>query len=224
MPRRPHAGEITTIALQAKKRKQLGERANIFIDGKFSFSLDVALIEKHALRRGKNIAPDFLSQLLCEDGDAKAYARALHFLSYRPRSVNEVRERLARDQWPEDVVERVLARLQNEGFLSDVYFSALWVENRTLSRPRGGRVLRQELRQKGVARETIDSALPDKDEEQGNAVAAARALLSSKERIWRNLDEREKRDKLFQAMQRRGFSFSIARSAWQQLQDEAGEA
>src|SRR5687768_17145238 len=114
MIRQPFPGVITTIAMQAKTRKHLGVRANVFIDGKFSFALDVAVIEKYDLRRGKNINAEFLSRLLQEDGDAKARARALHFLSYRPRSQKEIRDRLGRDDWPDEVIERVLARLQAE--------------------------------------------------------------------------------------------------------------
>jgi regulatory protein len=221
MPRQPTAGVITTIAPQAKKRKSLGQRANVFVDGKFSFALDVALIEKYQLARGQAIDAAFLSQLLQEDGDAKARAAALHFLSYRPRSVQEVRARLERDDWPAEVITRVLAQLQTEGFLSDEVFSSLWVENRTLGKPRGARVLRQELRQKGVDRETIEESLPNAEEESENAVVAARALLKSKARAWSALDERARRDKFYQAMQRRGFSFPVAKRAWEQLGEEA---
>jgi regulatory protein len=223
MPSQPSAGVITTIASQAKKRKYLGQRANIFIDGKFSFALDVSLIEKHHLHAGVAIGTQQLTQLLQEDGDAKARAAALHFLSYRPRSIKEVRDRLARDEWPEEVIARVVTRLQSEGFLSDEIFSSMWVESRTLRKPRGARALRQELRQKGVGRETIDDALPGEEEEAENAVVAGRAILNSKARAWSTLEEREKRDKFYQAMQRRGFSFYTAKQAWQQLQDEAGE-
>jgi regulatory protein len=220
MPRQPFPGTITALVAQAKSRKHLGERVNIFIDAKFSFALDILLVEKHKLARGMQISAQFLSQLLQEDGDAKARARALHFLSYRPRSINEVRERLKRDEWSDEVIDRVLARLQQEKYLGDELFSSLWVENRTLGKPRGARVLRQELRQKGVANETIDEALPSNDEELENAVAAARQLLKSKERAWKNFKEREKRDKFFATMQRRGFSFYVAKAAWQQIEEE----
>jgi regulatory protein len=217
--RQPFPGIITAMAPQAKTRRHLGERANIFIDGKFSFALDDLLVEKYGLQRGQTLDRERLAQLLQEDGDAKAYARALHFLSYRPRSTGEVRQRLQRD-WPDEVIERVLSRLQREGHLSDEQFAGLWVEHRTLSRPRGAYVLRQEMRQKGVAREIIHEALPRDAEEQENAVAALRSILQSKERAWRDLDPRSRQQKALQALQRRGFAFSVARAAWQRLHEE----
>lgn len=223
MKRQPFAGVITTIAPQARKRKYLGMRANIFVNGEFSFALDLALIEKHRLMRGVVIDETFLAQLLQQDGDAKAYAAALNFLSYRARSVQEVRERLERDAWPEAVIGRVLARLQAEGALNDELFSALWVENRSLAKPRGARALRQELRHKGVDRETIEASLPSAEDEADNALVTARALLRSKDRAWSALEERTRRDKFFQAMLRRGFNFSVAKLAWEQLQDESDE-
>ena len=210
------------MAAQAKTRRHLGARANVFIDGKYSFALDIRLAEKHDLRRGVVVDEKFLAQLLEEDGDAKAYARALFFLSYRPRSIAEVRTKLKRDEWPDEVIARVLARLQDEKLLGDENFSTVWVEHRTLSRkPRGAGVLRAELRHKGVDKETIDEALPDSDEELENAIVAMRQILSSKERAWSTLEAREKQNKLFATMQRRGFNYGVAKTAWNHLQEEA---
>ena len=221
MKRQPFPGVVTTIAMQAKTRRHLGQRANVFIDGKFSFALDVALIKKYQLENGRRIDGVLLSQLLQEDGDAKAYARALHFLSYRRRSIKEVRERLERDEWPDEVIARVLTRLQTEKLLGDETFSSAWVEHRTLSRkPRGAGMLRAELRHKGVARETIDEALPDANAELQNATVAMRAILNSKSRAWSTLEAHEKQNKLFAAMQRRGFIYCVAKTAWNQLQEE----
>jgi hypothetical protein len=73
------------------------------------------LAERHGLRPGLPIDAALLDQLLREDGDARAYARALHYLSYRPRSGQEITARLQRDEWPPAVIERVLERLQRDG-------------------------------------------------------------------------------------------------------------
>lgn len=213
----PFPGTITAIQAQSKVRRHLGQRANVFIDDKFSFALDVNLILNRGLKSGVILEAAQLDELLREDGDARAFARALHYLSYRPRSREEVRARLQRDAWPDEVIARVLARLAEKQLLNDADFASQWVDHRTLSsRPRGAYMLRQELRYKGVARETIEAALPDAEEEIEHAVAAARPKL----RQFPDLKDRAQRDKMIAFLQRRGFSFSTVKTALQTIQDE----
>lgn len=212
--------QITALVAQTRPRKHLGERVNIFVDEKFAFALDIRLVEKYHLRKGLVLSDEFRLQLLREDGDAKATYRALHFLGYRARSEAEIRTRLQRDEWPEDVIERVILRLREQNFLNDEKFAEMWVENRSNFRPRGARMLQQELRQKGVDRETIEAALPDEDAEQENALLALRKLLRSKERAWKDLEERKQQEKAIQFLMRRGFQFSIAKAAWTQVKEE----
>ena len=214
--KQPFPGTITSIEEQARTRKHLGTRVNVFINDRFSFALDAELVTRYALEAGVVLDAERLQELLEEDGDAKAYARALYYLGFRPRAAQEIRERLRRDEWPDTVIERVIERLQNEKLLNDAAFAALWVENRTLFKPRGSRALRQELRIKGVEKEEIETVLPDADEELANAVAA----LSSKERQWQRLEGREREQKMLAWLQRRGFPFGVARSAIKQFDEE----
>jgi regulatory protein len=216
MPRQPFPGTVTALELQAKVRKHLGQRVNVFINDRFSFAIDIELARRHDLHPGLVIDELMLTELLREDGDARTYARALHFMSYRMRSAAEVRTRLERDQWPSEVIDRVLERLAREKLLDDAGFAAAWVETRSMSRPRGGRALRQELRHKGIDREAIDAALPDAEQELENAVAA----VQPKVQRWANLDERERRTKVLEFLQRRGFNYSTARAALQRLEEE----
>ena len=216
----PFPGTITSLVGQTRTRRILGERVNVFVDEKFSFALDIRLVEKHKLARGVLVDANFLSQLLREDGDAKATNRALHFLGYRNRSESEVRARLQRDEWADEVIERVIIRLRDQGFLNDEKFAENWVENRSHSRPRGARMLQQELRQKGVERETIDAAMPDDETEMENANSALQKLMRSKERAWEKLEERDRRDKAIAFLMRRGFNYSVAKNAWTKMLEE----
>ncbi|HVF85150.1 MAG TPA: RecX family transcriptional regulator [Abditibacteriaceae bacterium] len=216
MPNQPHTGTITSVVAQAKTRRHLGARVNVFIDEKFSFSLAIELALDLGLRPDFVVTPALLDEMLRRDGDARAYARALNFLSYRPRSSKEIRDKLVRDEFPETVVHRVLERLHLEGQVNDADFASLWVESRTHSRPKGARVLRQELRIKGVEAETIAHSLPDDEQELANAVEALRPQL----RKWTALDERARRDKAFGFLQRRGFNFGVAKNALRVLDEE----
>lgn len=211
----PFAGVISSVVAQEKARKHLGVRVNVFIDDRFSFALDGALAMRHGLRPKLEITAQKLDELLREDGDARAYARALHYLSYRLRSENEVRDRLKRDEWPEAVIDRVVARLRESGLTNDAGFAAAYVADRSRARPRGARALQYELKGKGLDRETIAQAMPDAEQEIELAMKAAQSRM----RQVQNLDERERREKLLGFLQRRGFNFSTSRAALQRLQE-----
>ena len=146
-----------------------------------------------------------------------AFAAALYFLSYRPRSEHEVRRRLARN-YPAPVIERVMASLQQYGYLDDAAFAQLWRRAREQRRPRGVRALQQELRQFGVAKEVIAEALEGYDSE-GNAY---RAALKPARRLAAKGESPELfRRRLSAHLLRRGFEYSVVSGTvnrlWQEL-------
>lgn len=145
-----------------------------------------------------------------------ALSAALRFIAYRPRSVAEVRRRLAR-QWPPPVNDRVIHFLQENNYLDDAAFAQLWRRGREQRKPRGQRALRSELRQLGVDREIIDETLADFDAPTNAYKAAAKpaARLLSK-----GVDAEQFRRKLSAHLQRRGFDYSVITPTVNQLWNE----
>ncbi|MEO6906305.1 MAG: RecX family transcriptional regulator [Abditibacteriaceae bacterium] len=216
----PFPGTITSVVASAKTRRHLGARVNVFIDEKFSFALSLDLALEHGLKKDLVIDVALLKVLLRQDGDAKATARALNFLGFRQRSENEVRQKLREKEFPDDVIDRVLDKLRRNYLISDREFAVSWVENRSRNRPRGARMLQQELRQKGISTETIAAVMPNQDDELVNAVAALQKILRSKERAWEDLEEKERYQKAIQYLMRRGFNFSVCKTAWDECSRE----
>lgn len=219
MKSQPFPGEISSIVAQARVKKHLGPRANVFIDGKFSFALSLDLVYKHGLKPETQIDAETLGALLREDGEAKAFITAANFLGFRARSRDEIRKRLERDEWSEEVIARVLERLSELKLLDDAQFAADWVGARERSKPRGSRLLQQELRQKGIAKEEIQAALPDADAELENAVAA----LGKVARKIEAYEGREQMQKAIEMLARRGFGFGVAKAAYGRWLEELEE-
>lgn len=138
---------------------------------------------------------------------ADCYNSALRLLGYRPRSEGELRQRLLR-RFPPEAVEMVLAKLKELKLVDDAAFAHFWREGREGTRPRSAFLLRQELRQKGVAEETIALALSGLDEEDSAYRAAAKLA-----RRCASLDYGEFRRKVGSLLRRRGFGWETARRA-----------
>ncbi|MEA3460026.1 MAG: RecX family transcriptional regulator, partial [Chloroflexota bacterium] len=149
----------------------------------------------------------------------KAHDRALHFLSYRPRSEAEIQRYLRDKGVPKPIEEEIIQRLKAVGLLDDLAFARYWVEDRERFKPRSARMLRYELRRKGVSDEIIAKALEDLDEEE----SAYRAAGHRAHRLL-NLDYKSFRRRLGAYLRRRGFSYEVARNASERLWRELGTA
>jgi regulatory protein len=207
------AGTITALKLQKKNK----ERVNVHLDGRYAFSL--AAIEAAKLRRGQLLSDQEIEDLLDRDSFQKAYARALRFLSYRPRSEAEVRRYLQGKKVSPAIEAEVVERLTAADLLDDQAFASYWVDNRERFNPRGRYALQYELRQKGLSEETIALALEDIDEED----SAYRALTGRVRRL-PPLDRGSFRKKLGSFLRRRGFSYEAIRAAlertWREMVEE----
>lgn len=110
---------------------------------------------------------------------ARCHDRALRLLSFRARSTREMRERLLRAGFPDDVVEGELTRLSAVRLLDDERFAEDFTRSSVTYRKVGRRGVRAGLAAKGVAREAIEAATADLTEEseqvRADALAAARA-------------------------------------------------
>ncbi len=198
---RDMAGTITALRFQ----KRNPERVNLYLDGEFAFGLPA--IEAIRLRAGQHLSDSEIERLRAIDLEQKTYDRALRFLSYRPRSGAEVRTRLQRSGVDDAVIDAVVLRLQQSGYLDDAQFARLWVEDRERFRPKGPMALRRELQQRGVARPEIDAAIGSIDPFE-SACDAARAQA----RRWHGLledDPRRFRQRLTGFLARRGFDYEI---------------
>jgi regulatory protein len=207
---------ITAIEVQKKNPN----RVNIYIDGQFAFGL--ARIVAVWLKAGQEISDEKLASLREEDAREVAMQKALHYLSYRPRSMDEVRKNLQKHEIPETVIDITLEKLERNGLLGDETFARTWVENRSTFRPRSKKALRIELRQKGLTDSTIQNVLDEIVEEEPLALDAARKYA----RRLNGLERLVFRQKLGAFLARRGFGYEViapvVKQVWQETHTEGG--
>ena len=201
-------------AIEAQKRNR--QRLNISLDGEYAFSLD--RLTAAWLKPGRKLTADEIKQLQEQDELESAHTRALHFLSFRSRSIQEVRDYLMRKGCSPEHISAVLCRLEEESFLDDARFSREWLENRSAFRPRGVSLIKAELRQKGVSNEVIETSLAQAYlQESELALKAAQRVVGR----YAALPQETFRLRLGAFLQRRGFSFAVASSTVRRLWNES---
>ena len=195
------------------------KRANLFLDGKFAFSVDKEKVVQEGLKVGLELSSDRLDKLMTSLNLGRCVDAAYRYLSYRPRSEAELRERLQRRGFPMVHIEQALNKLKEQGLLDDVSFARFWAENRATFRPRSRGMTRNELRKKGIAEDIIVQAVSEIDE----AESAYRAATAKARRLTR-LDYPEFRQRLGEFLRRRGFTYDIisrtVRRVWHEMREQ----
>ena len=198
------------------------QRVSIYLDGEVAFGL--ARFTAGWLKWGQELSEEKIAALQAEDESEMAYQKALHFLSYRPRSSAEVRQNLTKRGIPEALVNETVNRLQHAGLINDQEFARVWVENRNIFQPRSKSALRMELRRKGLSDEIIQPVLDEQVDEETLAFDAARKYA----RRLAGLEWLRFRLKLSGFLARRGFSYTtlspVVSEVWKETQtaDDGG--
>jgi regulatory protein len=174
------------------------------------------VVRAAGIHEGDSLTESQVAELARADQIHRAREVALRFLSYRPRSVRELRVRLQRARFFDSVIDEVVARLEEQGLINDAEFARFWRENRESFNPRSTRLIQSELRQRGVSAEMAAAATEGIDEEQSayNAGQKRASMFNGQE-----FDVFQRR--LLEYLKRRGFNYSIASQAIKRLWDEA---
>lgn len=182
-------------------------RINVFLDGEFAFSLDVAQVVELQVKVGQKVDAERLGALRSASEFGKLYQRTLEWVLTRPHSIRETRDYLRRRQqkrlvtnrqrvreekkpFPEiqnETIELAVERLIQRGYLDDGKFADYYVENRFVKKGVSAKRLRMELQKKGVASEEIEAALAagtrDDEEELRKMLVKKRARYDDQKLI-----------------------------------------
>jgi regulatory protein len=203
---------VTAIEPQQKNP----QRVNIYLDGEFALGL--AAIVAAWLRVGQDLDEGQIAKMKAADEREVTYQKALHFLSYRPRSSAEVRQNLLKRGISESLIQETVERLEKAKLVNDEAFAQAWVENRNSFHPRGKPALRLELRRKGLSDEIVQSVLDRQVNEEVLAFESARKYA---QRL-AGLEWSEFRQKLGGFLARRGFSYEtlapVVSEVWKEFQ------
>ncbi|MDQ3654894.1 MAG: RecX family transcriptional regulator [Chloroflexota bacterium] len=217
-PERPDPQPGTVTAIQGQVRDP--DRVSVFIDGVFAIGVARDVADAFGLHKDQVLDDSLLADLVARNLVHKATATALNFLAYRPRSEGEIRRKLQQGKYPEATIEQVLARLRDWHYVDDQDFARRWIENRSAHRPRGSRLLAQELKAKGIQPEIMAEAL---DEAELDEVSDALALARQRSRQLHDLDPAVRGRRLTGFLARRGYGFDVIRTTLETLRQEPDE-
>ena len=204
---------IITDIKQAVKNQN---RANIFVNGKYRFSLDIFQLTQLNVKVGSKFTKTEIENLEQQSEFGKLYALALNYCLMRPHSKKEISDYLWKKTLNRKLknrktgefyekkgvskisVEQVLNRLIEKKYIDDEKFAKFWVENRNQRKGSSIKKLKSELFSKGVSSDIIEQVLSESnrnDEDEIQKIIAKKAKKYTDEQ------------KLIAYLARQGFSF-----------------
>ena len=107
----------------------------------------------------------------------EAFAAAVKYIAYRPRTEQETRAKLLK-RYTNNIIEPVITRCYRNGLPNDQQFSELWVESRINSKPKSALMIKKELMSKGVSEQISKTAIELVDDSENALISAQKKVRS----------------------------------------------
>lgn len=187
--------------------------SKIFADGEYLISLPPELIERFKIEVGAQIDEQQIKTLSEAALIRRARERLLYSLDRRLHSEKELREKL-RQNYPPQIIDAAINELSRLGLVDDEAFARAFAEQRLHINKKGPYAIVSELILKGVdkmlARRVVDELTSDCDDEYT-------AALSVAEKYKKDLDTPKGKQRLYAALARRGFGYSVVKKVMQEV-------
>lgn len=198
--------KITKLEYQKKDPS----RVSVYIDGQFAVGVSADDILNLKIYKDKEISQEELTNIIGQSEFGKVFNFAVNFISFRPRSEHELMFRLKR-KFGEDAIASLQHDIKNKlhkiGLLDDEAFARWFVEQRNTFRPKSDRIMKHELRSKGITDEIIKKTL-ENDE------------TSEFEKAFKLIKKPMDREKLIRFLGSRGFSWDTIEDVLAKLKNK----
>lgn len=195
--------EITAITPQVKDKR----RCNIYVDGRFCCGLTLEATVKNRLKVGQTISQERLSEIQLESEKQTALDKALTHLSATRKTEKDIRKFLRDKGYLSAVEDFVVEKLRSYNFVNDGEYAESYVES--AAKRKGSRLIRMELKNKGISEQEIESAMEllGSEQEEETAKEILQKYMRGKSVDLQTLQ------KAFRYLMSKGFSYETAKSA-----------
>lgn len=178
-------------------------RSKIYIDDRFAFILYPQDIRKYKIAVDVDISEDTYNSIINEIVLRRCKNRAINYIESRERTEYEIRNKLKTLYYTEEVIDRVIAFLEEYHYIDDERYAKQFVD--TYANRKSKARLRQDLMLKGVDKEIIQYTL---EETEVDEEAVLRELVDRKLFHIDKLDDNMYR-RTVNFFMRRGYNYQL---------------
>jgi regulatory protein len=137
----------------------------------------------------------------------------LNFLSFRSRSEKEIRDYLQKKNASTEIIEKIITFCREHNFLNDEQFAKEWAHSRSTYRLKSKRIIKMELRNKGIDPEIIEKALNKNEDDELGDSQQIKKLIEKRFPRYKGLPRNILYQKLGGFLARRGFDWDVIKKS-----------
>ncbi|MDH3493267.1 MAG: RecX family transcriptional regulator [Acidobacteriota bacterium] len=152
-----------------------------------------------------------------EKSRKQTFDRAVNLLTFKQRSVAELRQRLLEKNWTnEEIVDSVIEKLSEYNYLNDEEYAFNLASSKLRTKAVGKRRLKQDLVRKKLDKQTIEAAVEKAFEETPETELIERAV-EKRLRIKGKPETPNEQKNFFAYLMRQGFEYDLIRDQMERL-------
>lgn len=177
-------------------------------------------IVKFLMSRGASYSENEVREIIRFSQFSRGKNLAIYFISFKSRTKAEVEKYLIKHEISEDEIPTIIDSLIELRFIDDEKYATSYIEGKLLAKKYGPYLIKQKLYQKGIDDDLIADKINELyDEELQIEIATKQAEKLVLQKFSR-LPFKILKNKISQGLVSKGFSYSIAAIAWENLEIE----
>ena len=199
---------ITDLKGQVKNAK----RVSVYLDGNYYCGLDLITVMQARLKVGDEISKERLIEIQRDSEMQACMDVALRSLSKCVKTEKDIIKKLESKGFLEEIAIETVEKLKGYGYINDQDYSNRYAE--TYKNRKGKKLIKLELKQKGVDEQVIDETLNGIESELETAVSIAEKYCKNKEKDLKLMQ------KCYKYLLSKGFSYEDSLTATKQVVGE----
>jgi Uncharacterized protein conserved in bacteria len=204
--------EITSV----ERNKKNKDRFSVYLDGRYSFTIAEDDYISMNLYEKKDLSIEELDYIKNNLNFRDAKNTAVKYLSLKIRTENEVRTKLLEDGYDNNATESAIEELKAIGYINNKLYAQKFVFDRSKLKPKSKKLLKLELKSKGIDEDIIDEVLDDWNVDDK---IVAEGLIKRKFGKY-DLKDQNVRKKVYMFLKHRGYDHEIITSVIGSFEDD----
>lgn len=167
---------ITELKPQAKNNK----RVSVYLNGAYYCGLDLLTVMQARLKVGQEIDENTLVEIQRSSEAQACFDSALNFISKSVKTEKEIKDKLIKKGYLEEIVLETIEKLKSYNFVNDKDYINRYVS--TYKNNKSKKLIKFELQKKGVNKLDVDECLDEIESEFETALKIAEKYVKNKEK------------------------------------------
>ena len=177
----------------------------VYVDEGESFPLYKGEIKRYGIMEQTELSEEDYRRIINDILIKRAKDRAMYILQGADRTEKQIREKLMKGRYPSVVIDEVIKFLLKYEYINDYNYSVSYI--RACSKSKSERFMREKLRQKGVDKNIIDTAMEDAMKEADYDSQGIITDILKKKRYNNDTADIKEKNRIISHLMRKGFRY-----------------